>query len=229
MVDPRTLSLKDYHGQELANQLWPADRPIGWLAVVLPGLGYTSDMPLLFFTRRMLLWRGVDVLNLNLATRSAVFQGATEAEQLAWLTADVLAGIKAGLAQHEYRGLILAGKSIGSLAIAGAVEQAQDLLPTALIWLTPLLKWDVVLKAALAARGPQVHLCGGADSTFAPERLQQILSAKPQARAYVAKDANHTLEVPGNDRATFQGFSEAMLFLGKFLDAVLAPSTGNLA
>ncbi|MHB8112875.1 MAG: hypothetical protein ACYDHA_05390 [Bellilinea sp.] len=229
MGDPRTLSLTDYTGQELANLFWAADLPVGWLAVVLPGLGYTSDMPLLFFTRRMLLWRGVDVLNLNLATRSAAFQGVSEAEQLAWLTADVLAGIKAGLAQCEYRGLILAGKSIGSLAIAGAVEQAQNLLPTALVWLTPLLKWDVVFKAALSARGPQVYLCGNADSTFAPERLQQILSAKPQASAYVAKDANHSLEVPGNDRATFLGFSEAMLFLGKYLDAVLAPSTGNLA
>ncbi|MHB0987044.1 MAG: hypothetical protein ACYC3P_00090 [Bellilinea sp.] len=229
MVDPRTLGLTDYTGQELANQFWAADRPVGWLAVLLPGLGYSSDMPLLFFTRRMLLWRGVDVLNLNPATRSTAFQDASEAEQLVWLKADVLAGIEAGLAQREYRGLILAGKSIGSLAIAGVVEQAQNLLPTALVWLTPLLKWDVVLKAALAARGPQVYLCGDADSTFVPERLQQILSAKPQASAYVAKDANHSLEVPGNDQATFQGFSEAMLFLGKVLDAVLAPSPGNPA
>ena len=229
MVYPRTLSLTDYTGQELANQFWTADRPVGWLAVLLPGLGYSSDMPLLFFTRRMLLWRGVDVLNLNLATRSAAFQGASEAEQLTWLKADVLSGIEAGLSQGEYRGLILAGKSIGSLAIAGAVEHAQDRIPTALVWLTPLLKLDVVVQAALSVSGPQVYLCGDADSTFVPERLQQILSAKPQASAYVAKDANHSLEVPGNDRATFQGFSEAMLFLGKVLDAVLAPSAGNPA
>ena len=229
MSDPRTLSLTDYTGQELANPFWTVDRPVGWLAVLLPGLDYSSDMPLLFFTRRMLLWRGVDVLNLNLGTRSAAFQGASETEQLAWLKADVLAGIETGLAQGEYRGLILAGKSIGSLAIAGAVEQAQNLLPTALVWLTPLLKWDVVLKAALSARGPQVYLCGDADSTFVPERLQQILSAKPQASAYVVKDANHSLEVPGNDQATFQGFGEAMQFLGKFLDAALAQINGNLA
>ena len=229
MSDPRTLSLTDYHGQALANQFWDADQPVGRLAVLLPGLGYSSDMPLMFFTRQMLLWRGVDVLNLNLATRSAAFQGAAKMEQLAWLAADVLAGIESGLAQGEYRGLILAGKSIGSLAIAGAAEQAQNLLPTALVWLTPLLKWDVVLKAALSARGPQVYLCGDADSTFVPELLQQILAAKPQASAYVAKDANHSLEVPGNDRATFQGFSEAMQFLGKFLDTALAQINGNLA
>ncbi len=229
MSDPRTLGLTDYSGQELANQFWRADQPAGWLAVVLPGQGYTSDMPLLFFTRRMLLWRGVDVLNLNPSTRSAAFQSSSEVDQLSWVKADVLTGVKAALGQGEYRGLILAGKSIGSLALAGAIEQAQTLLPTAVVWITPLLKWEVVLQAALAVRGPQVHLCGGADSTFEPARLQQILTANPLSSAYVAQGANHSLEVPGNDQATFHGFSEAMLFLGKFLDEVLAQSTGNPA
>jgi hypothetical protein len=86
------LGLTDYSGQELANQFWRADQPAGWLAVVLPGQGYTSDMPLLFFTRRMLLWRGVDVLNLNPSTRSAAFQSSSEVDQLSWVKADVLTG-----------------------------------------------------------------------------------------------------------------------------------------
>ncbi len=120
-------------------------------------------MPLLFFTRRLLQWRGVDTLNLNPAARSDAFQKSSDDEQLAWLKADVLAGLKKGLEQKTYLGIVLAGKSIGSLAIAQAVSQAEALLPTAIVWLTPLLRYPVVVDAALAANGPQVHLCGGAD------------------------------------------------------------------
>ena len=224
MADPRILPIAGHASRELDNLFWPADQPIGALAVLLPGLNYTMDMPLMFFTRRLLLWRGVDVLNLNPQARSAAFQNASESDQMSWLQADVHAGLKAGLAQSNYHQLILVGKSIGSLAIAVGADYAQALLPTALVWLTPLMRYEVVLQTALNAAGPQVHLCGGADSTYKPDQLQQILAAKQDARAYIAEGANHILEVPGDDQATFDGFSGAMLFLGKFLDTVLAQS-----
>ncbi|MRR31645.1 hypothetical protein EG834_15245 [bacterium] len=190
-------------------------------------MNYNMDMPILFFARRLLLWRGVDVFNLNPNTRSTAFQSASETDQLIWLQADMQAGIPTGLAQSNYRQLILVGKSIGSLAIATVVEYAQALLPTAFVWLTPLLRNEVVFQAAMNAAGPQVHLCGGADSTYKADRLQRILSTKPNASAYIADGANHILEVPGNDQATFTGFSGAMLFLGKFLDSVLAPTSAG--
>ncbi len=227
MADPRSLLIIGFNQQPLDNQFWPSDSSVGTLAILLAGLNYNMDMPLMFFARRLLLWRGVDVLNLNPNTRSTAFQGTNEADQLTWLEADMRAGIHAGLAQSNYQQLILAGKSIGSLAIATVVEYAQSLLPTALVWLTPLLRYEAVFQAALKASGPQVHICGGADSTYKPDRLQQILAAKPNASAFVAEGANHILEVPGNDQATFTGFSGAMLFFGKFLDSLLTPSSAG--
>jgi len=227
MADPRTLPITGHAGRPLANQFWPADRPVGTLAILLPGLNYTMDMPVMFFPRRLLLWREVDVLNLNPDARSAEFQNASAVEQLAWLQSDVQAGLKVGLAQARYHQLILVGKSIGSLAIAVGVEYAQSVLPTALVWLTPLYRYDVIVQTALTATGPQVHICGGDDSTFKPDLLQQILAAKSDASAYIAEGANHNLEVPGDDQATFAGFSQAMLFLGKFLDSVLTQSTAG--
>jgi len=147
-------------------------------------------MPLLFFTRRLLQWRGVDTLNLNPAARSDAFQKSSDDEQLAWLKADVLAGLKKGLEQKTYLGIVLAGKSIGSLAIAQAVSQAEALLPTAIVWLTPLLRYPVVVDAALAANGPQVHLCGGAVD-LKPESLNGSWSEtarpgfyRPKSRPY---------------------------------------------
>jgi hypothetical protein len=227
MADPRILPIIGFNQQPLDNQFWPSDQSVGSLAILLSGLNYNMDMPILFFARRLLLWRGVDVLNLNPNTRSTAFQSGSETEQLTWLQGDMHAGIQAGLAQSNYQQLILVGKSIGSLAIATGLEYAQALLPTASVWLTPLLRYEAVFQAALQASGPQVHVCGGADSTYKPDRLQQILTAKPNASAFIAEGANHILEVPGNDQATFTGFSGAMLFLGKFLDSVLAPTNAG--
>lgn len=227
MADPRKLPITGHAGKPLDNQFWPADQSVGALAILLPGLNYTMDMPVMFFPRRLLLWRNVDVLNLNPNARSAEFQSVTEIEQLAWLQNDVQAGMKVGLGQARYQRLILVGKSIGSLAIAVGAEFAQSVLPTALVWLTPLFRYDIVIQAALTATGPQVHICGGADSTYKPDQLRQILAVKSNASAYIAEGANHNLEVPGNDQATFAGFSEAMLILGKFLDSVLMQSTAG--
>lgn len=227
MADPRKLPITGHAGKPLDNQFWPADQPVGALAILLPGLNYTMDMPVMFFPRRLLLWRNVDVLNLNPAARSAEFQSVAEVEQLAWLQNDFQAGLMVGLSQARYQKLILVGKSIGSLAIAVGAEFAQSKLPTALVWLTPLYRYDIVVQAAMKASGPQVHICGGADPTYKPDRLQQILTAKSDASAYIAEGANHNLEVLGNDQATFTGFSEAMLFLGNFLDSVLGQATAG--
>ncbi|MHB0924340.1 MAG: hypothetical protein ACYC6H_11765 [Bellilinea sp.] len=222
MTEPIQYEIYDFRGQALANQFWAADEPNGWLSLILPGRGYTSDMPLMFFTRRMLLWRGVDVLNLNPAARSDAFQNSTEEEKLTWLKADVLSGLTAGLSARNYKGILLAGKSIGSLAIAQAVAEAETYLPTTLIWITPLMRWQVVVDAALKAVGPQVHVCGGADPTYDAEKLNQIIAEKPLANAFVAPGANHILEVQGDEQATFRGICEAMLFVGNFLDRTFA-------
>lgn len=227
MTDPVQFKIIDFVGNPLANQFWAAEEPSGWLAIILPGLGYTSDMPLMFFTRRLLQTRGVDVLNLDPATRSSEFQNASEETQLAWLKADVISGINYGTSQGNYKGIILAGKSIGTLAIAQAVEAAEAILPTTLIWITPLLRWREVKDAAMKAAGPQVLLCGSADPTFVVDELNEIITHKPLANAFVAPGANHILEVEGDEQATFHGICDAMLFAGNFLDrAMSSPSNG---
>lgn len=226
MIEPIQLRIEGYDGKPLSNLFWLADSPNGWLAVILPGRGYTSDMPLLFFTRQLLRWRGIDVLNLNPSTQSEGYQSASGEMQLAWLKSDVLAGLTVGLSQKRYKGIVLAGKSLGSLAIAQAETQAESLLPTGIAWLTPLLRFKVVMDAALKASGPQVYLCGGSDEAYIPEKLSHILAQKPLSKAFVAPGANHNLEVPGDDQATFHGFSGAMLALGAFLDELLNGSLG---
>jgi len=222
MSESRSLTIKGYQGRLVDNLFWEKKNPGNWLSIILPGLNYNNDMPLLFFPRELLHWRDVDVLNLNPRTGSKEYQAASEEGQFAWLKADVTAGINAGMAQKEYQGLILVGKSIGSLAIATIGTTSEKTIQTAWVWITPLLRWDVVRNTALSVTGLQAFLCGSADSTFNHERMDEILEKRPLASAYIADKANHSLEVPGDDQKTFTGFSGAMIFLGKFLDKVIS-------
>lgn len=221
MPNLKQLNIPTSNGPSLANQFWPAEHPINWLAILLPGLNYTHDMPLMFFTRRLLMRRGIDVLNLSPNIRSDTFQNASPEAQLEWLKADVISGLGVGLSQGNYQGVIIAGKSIGTLSIAGALDQAEALLPTIPLWITPLLKWEAVTDAAMRAGGPQLFLCGNADPTFVPNALEEILAEKPLAKAFIAPGANHNLENEGDERDTFIGIFQGMAFMADFLDQAI--------
>lgn len=221
MKPPVTLSIRTTNGRNLDNRFFAADHPNDWLALVLPGLGYSADMPLLYYSKLLLLNRSVDVLQLMPATLSADFQALDAEGRQDWLRQDVLAGLEVGLAHRKYRGILLVGKSIGSIGMALALQTAQSQLPTSAIWLTPLFREAVVMDAAFACKEPSFFLCGGADTTYLHDKLDEILKQNTKAIACVIPGADHSLELGGDEEGTFQAIQEGMQALGRFLDDTL--------
>jgi len=195
MNPPTTLSIQTAAGRVLENSFFDAGLSNGWLALVLPGLAYSVDMPLLYYSKLLLLNRSVDVLQLMPATLSTEFQALDAAGRQEWLRQDVLAGLEAGLAQREYRGILLLGKSIGTIGLALALREAEARLPSVAVWLTPLFREPVVMDAAMTDEGPAFFLCGGADPTYLHDSLDQILKARTKAIACVIPKADHSLEL----------------------------------
>lgn len=221
MKPPIQLSIIRDSNHSLSNRYFSADHANGWLALMLPGLGYSADMPLLYYSKMLLLNRGVDVLQLMPATMSPEFQALDAESRNSWLRGDVLAGLEAGLKQRKYRGLILVGKSIGSISIALALPTAQSRLPTCVVWLTPLFREAIVMEAAFSCQGPSFFLCGGADSTYQHDKMDSILKLNTKAICWVAEGADHSLEIGDDEEATFQAIKEGMKTLGRFLDDTL--------
>lgn len=221
MKQPATLSIENAGGRPLSNVYFPADHANGWLALVLPGQGYSADMPLLYYTKLLLLNRSVDVLQLMPATQSAEFLALDAESRKDWLRGDVLAGLEAGLALRKYRGIFLVGKSIGSISVALALPVAQSRLPTCAIWLTPLFREPIVMDAAFSCKGPSFFLCGGADSTYQHDKLDSILKLNTKSIAWVAAGADHSLEFDGDEESTLYALQEGMQTLGNFLDEAL--------
>jgi hypothetical protein len=218
---PISLPITSANNRPLSNLFFTSDHPNGWLALMLPGLNYTADMPLLYYSKMLLMNRGVDVLQLMPETMSVKFQALDAENRKNWLRSDMLAGLQAGLEQSNYRALILVGKSIGSLGMALALPTAQSRLPTCAVWLTPLFREAVVMDAAFACEGPSFFLCGGADGTYQEEKLDSILKFNTKAIARVIAGADHSLELTGDEEATFQALREGMQAMERFLDEIL--------
>lgn len=221
MKPPTTLSIQTASGRVVDNRFFDAGLSNGWLALVLPGLAYSADMPLLYYSKLLLLNRSVDVLQLMPATLSAEFQALDAAGRQEWLRQDVLAGLEAGLAQRDYRGILLVGKSIGTIGVALALREAEARLPSVAVWLTPLFREKVVMDAAMTDEGPAFFLCGGADTTYLHDSLDQILKARTKAIACVIPKADHSLELGGDEDGTFDALRQGMQALARFLDDVL--------
>ena len=221
MNPPVSLDIQGYGGRRLENRFWRSTQPVGWLTVLLPGMGYHSDKPLLYYSRMVFLYHGLDVLDLMPGTGSEEFQQVAVETRLTWLESDVKAGIESGLGQGGYHGIVLAGKSIGTIGVALGLPFAASRLATAAIWLTPLLRETVLVEAAMRCESRQLFLGSQADQTYRQDRLEQILETCPLAVSWVAPQGNHSLEIEGDERASLHLLSQAVEITGKFIDGLL--------
>ena len=118
MPQQEKLDLKTFNDQPLPNTFFKQEKGTDHLAVLLPGRGYTAQMPLLFYPALQLRERGADVLRLDVNySEREDFQALEMNEQFRHLFAEVAATYQAGLAQGNYRQITLVGKSLGTLAM----------------------------------------------------------------------------------------------------------------
>lgn len=194
------------------------------LALLFPGYGYRASMPLLHYAERALLWRGADVLRLELAyDTDPAFGQAEPAARRARIRADAERAAHAALARADYRRIVLVGKSMGTLALADLVGGILSGHAPACAWLTPLLNDERLREAALEQRPPSLFAIGTADPLHDARTLGDLVAAT-RGRAVVVEGADHSLDVPGDMAATLHALHEVMdAFEGLLDTAGLAP------
>jgi hypothetical protein len=216
-----SLPVSGYNGTAVPNRFFQQAGAARDLAVVVPGLNYTCDMPLLYYPARLLVERGADVLQVHADYTLPAFQSRERMEQVAWLGQDAQGAVQAGSKQRSYDRLILIGKSIGTLSLAYLVTQG-GYAAAITIWLTPLLRQPWLVQAAAQCRGPALFVAGTGDSTYDPGALQTILQATG-ARSFILEGANHSLEIPGMLQRSVAWMSEYLWEIEQFLNSVTPP------
>ena len=182
-------------GELLANRFFRQKKPTTDLAVVLPGLRYNCDKPLLYYTSQALAAREMDVLQVWADYTRPDITSLSQTDQTLRMVSDAQAAIQAGVRARQYKRLILAGKSIGTLLMAFILSQECPLEIAATIWLTPLLQIPFVSDAIQKTTAPAMVAGGTADSTFDPTSVLS-LEKLPNITMLRVVGGDHSLEIP---------------------------------
>ena len=189
------LEITGHSGELLANRFFRQKNPTTDLAVVLPGLRYNCDKPLLYYTSQALAARGMDVLQIWVDYTKSDITSLAQTDQTLRMVSDAQTAIQAGTRARQYNRLILAGKSIGTLIMAFILSQEYPLQIAATIWLTPLLQIPFVSAAIQKTTAPAIIAGGTADSTFDPASVSS-LEKLPNITMLRVEGGDHSLEIP---------------------------------
>jgi hypothetical protein len=167
-------------------------------AVVLPGVRYFSQAPLLWFAREAAQARGWSVLELS-------ERAPADEDPFAWMRD------RAARALDSVSGVatvVVIGKSLGSAAAPLVAERG---LPA--VWLTPLLIRPEVVSGLDEASAPALLIGSAADPTWAG-------GTQPGGDAIEVVELDgldHTLQVPGDPLASIDVLRQVTERIGSFL------------
>lgn len=190
MAEHLTLSIFGSNGESVPNQFLRQKGDTKGLAILLPGLGYTCDMPVFYYTELQFLVVGFDVLRVDYDYRS---RNADDLEELVrHLYADVEAAVYAGTSQRHYMSVAVVGKSLRTMAMAHLASEGISSSDWTTVWLTPLLKEDAVYDAIITVDGPAALVIGSDDHHYDQARLDS-LAVRDNITVIVQSGGNHSL------------------------------------
>lgn len=207
--------MEDYEVTQLdvpvPNEFWRIGSDA--LLVMLPGVGYTNQMPWMFYVHELAIARRWDVLQVNYDYRG--MSGTTQEERVQRLTADCRTTLDAALAEGDHTEVVLVGKSLGSIVMASLLRTgiAQDL---SMIWLTPLLRLPEVREAITANAGCSAVVIGTRDDHYDAEVIAEMEGQGAMVR--VVDGGDHSLDIEGDVGASIGALREVINALDGYLE-----------
>lgn len=215
MYSVESLKISGYHDEPVPNTFFRQEDKAHHLAILLPGLEYTCQMPLLYYPACLLLILGADILQVEYAYNLRPdFQALPNSEQLKWSFTDATAACSAALAQRPYEQVTLIGKSIGTLAMGHLLTTEAKLAPAQAVWLTPLLRNDNLRSQIKLCGQRSLFIIGTADPHYSPNHLAELQKAT-KGEVVVIEGADHSLEIKGK-------VSQSLKAMEQVIDAMQA-------
>jgi hypothetical protein len=166
-------------------------------AVLLPGVRYFSQAPLLWFAREAAQARGWSVVEVD-------ERAPDDQDPFEWMRAQAERALAATNAELT----VVVGKSLGSAAA--------PMIDGPAVWLTPLLIRPEI-KAALAAASSPTLLVGSPDD---PTWAGGISTNNPELEVLALPGLDHSLQVSGDAFASLDALGGVTRSVGAFFDRV---------
>ncbi|RNF38117.1 alpha/beta hydrolase [Planococcus salinus] len=187
-------TVEGYRGLPVSFHLRKAVEGSRKLAILLPGLGYTAEAPVLHYARKSFLLRSFDVLEINYRYDSEAYSGFSQTEIVEAVQFDAKAVIDEVLSSNSYEDYHLIGKSLGTIAAASELKRADFKFAKA-IWLTPLLHREDVYFAVATCHHTSLLFMGDKDPYYHEGRFTQ-LQHNPNITFHLIPGVGHSLEYP---------------------------------
>jgi hypothetical protein len=165
--------------------------------VLLPGVRYFSQAPLLWFAREAAQAAGWSVLELS-------ERAPADVDPFAWMRERA----ESALAATDAERVVVVGKSLGSAAAPLVAERG---LPA--VWLTPLLVRPEVVAALGAAEAPALLVGSNADPTWADGEHPE----NDRLKKVELEGLDHSLQVEGDPLASLDVLRDVTELVGAFL------------
>ena len=163
-------------------------------AVILPGLRYVSQAPLLWFAREAAQARGWSVVEVD-------ERAPADEEPFAWMRGQAERALAAAASAEL---VVVIGKSLGS--------SAAPLVSGPAVWLTPLLTQPEIVEA-LGFTGSPTLLVGSPDD---PSWGDGIAPGNPALEVLELAGLDHSLQVTGDPSASLDVLRTVTARLGAF-------------
>lgn len=165
------------------------------LVILLPGVHYGPDGPLLFYPAAAMREAGWDTLQLTYRFQRDI--SAFDPGTIDLLLEDCRSAVSAALDQRAYPKLAYMGKSLGAGLQAFLCAEADAELPTRAVYFTPPI--GTPLFDPYFARTPQPAqiVLGTSDRFYAEDALDRLRLTRPFGLTLV-EGADHAMVLPGD-------------------------------
>jgi len=212
-----SLTTTDFNNPLLANTFFWQEEKTDHLALILPGLNYTCDMPLLYYSAQFLIADGADVLQVK-HDYSQNPQGKSNSldDKITQLKKDVMGIAKVALEQRNYQYLTIIAKSLGTLGVPTLLEADFSAKVQTCVYLTPILRNLVFQKELLQTCPNNLFVIGTSDPYYDPELIRALINAQGD-NFMIIEGVNHSLEYPGDPLGSLRVLDEVSRKLETFL------------
>lgn len=187
------------------------------LALLLPGIRYTNDAPLLYFSRTLLLAQGYDVLAVDYQYGfDERFQSLPADAREKWMRED-LEAVQGRINQGEqYESVVVVAKSLGTILTSRLFAAGLN-KPLRVVWLTPVLSDEGVTRTLASLEQPSLLVIGTADRHYDAETLKGVRQ-NGAVRVREVDGAGHRLEIEGDTQSSIKILGEYVSELHSFVD-----------
>jgi hypothetical protein len=205
------LALKAHDGRPLPHSFYEGDG--AGLLVVLPGLHYGPDGPVLYLLSKHLQGAGWDLLGLTYAFQAAMSFPWTD--HVGETISECGAALGEALRHRDYPRVGIVGKSLGTIVLAQLCLQGVVPDTTCVAYLTPPMGNPAFDPAFVETRQPAYVAIGTRDSFYDAAAVKTLADQRPSYMR-ILPEADHGLDVSGDLAATLRVVGQVVEDTGAF-------------